>query len=251
MSERWRFLRSEFPEDPALNYAIETSISEHVGTGVVPPTLRLWQPGKCLAVGRFDSKLPNFESAVAAMKEKGVLVLQRMSGGKAVWQDKGYLNFSVIIPRTRIGIPEAYRKYSEGLIRGFRSLGVETDFEHVEGAFCDGPYDLAANGIKLVGTAQVQKKNFIMVHGTILIDCDVRDMVEIVSRFYEIAGEPSHLITETMASLRDLAGREVSMSESIEAIRAGYEETLGAMIEQQISAEELGLAKAKIAERVL
>ena len=247
----WRLLTTDFPDNPPFNYALEQAIAEQVATGSEPATLRLWQPGTCLALGRFDSRLPDFANAVESMKNEGYLILHRMSGGKAVWQDSGYLNFSVIAPRTKLGVPEAYREYSEGLIRGFRSFGVETDFEHVEGAFCDGPYDLAMNGIKLVGTAQVQKKGFIIVHGTILIDCDVNDMVRIVSQFYELAGDPSHLRAETMTSLVDAAAKPIAMDEAIEAFAAGYREHFGNMEISEISQVELDRAKELQSELTL
>ena len=239
----WRLLTTEYPDDPAFNYAIEQAVAEHVASGEVPATLRLWQPGTCLALGRFDSKLRQFSSAVKTMKDDGYLILHRMSGGKAVWQDTGYLNFSVIAPRTKLGIPEAYREYSEGLIRGFKSFGVETNFEHVEGAFCDGPYDLAMSGIKLVGTAQVQKRGYIIVHGTILIDCDVNDMVRIVSEFYELAGDPSHLRAETMISLVDAAQQKISMQAAIDAFASGYREHFGSLAESDISEFEIERAR--------
>jgi len=248
----WRLLRAQYPSDPGLNYALERAVAESVGSGEVPPTLRLWEPGTCLALGRFDIRLPHFDAAVRAMKEQDVLIVHRMSGGKAVWQDVGYLNFSVIAPRTRLGIPEAYRAYSEGLIRGFRRFGVETDFEHVEGAFCDGPYDLAMNGLKLVGTAQVQKKSFMIVHGTILIDCDIRDMVKNVSAFYELGGDPSHLRAETMISLAHAAPeQQVTMDSAIAAFADGYRSTFGALVEDKLTEIELARARELVENVVL
>ncbi len=253
LSRSWRLLRSEYPDDPLFNYALEGAIAEHVGAEEKPPTIRLWQPGRCLALGRFDSRLPNFSSAVEQMRRKKILVIKRMSGGKAVWQDVGYLNFSVISPRrAALGIPEAYREYSEGLIRGFRLLGIESRFEHVEGAFCDGPYDLATTqSRKLVGTAQVQKKNFIIVHGTILVDSDVRDMVRYVSEFYELAGAPSQLRAERMTTLSEAAGRVLAIHDVIGAIQSGYASYWGHIEPEEISARELERAQALKPERVL
>lgn len=231
MSGTWRLLRGEVSEEPALGYALERAIAECVGQGGAPPTLRLWHPGRCLALGRFDGKLPRFEDAVQHMKGQGVVLLQRLSGGKAVWQDEGYLNFSVIAPRERVGIPEAYKIFSQGVIDGLRRLGVESHFKHVEGAFCDGPYDLAVEGRKLVGTAQVQKRGFMSVHGTLLVDCDVDEMVRIISEFYELAGAPLRLRAETMITLREALGRAIPLDELVRALVEGYRCSLGTRIE--------------------
>ncbi len=165
MAESWRFSQAEYPSDTARNYALDPAIAEHISQGKAPATVRLWRPGRCLAVGRFDNRLPHFREAVQYMKSQRIEIVQRMSGGKAIWQDAGYLNFSIIAPKQslKFGIPETYREFSQGLVLGFRALGIGTEFKHVEGAFCDGPYDLAVNGRKLVGTAQVQKRGFIIV----------------------------------------------------------------------------------------
>jgi len=240
VSALWRFTRAQQPDDPALNYALDRAIAEYVGQGRVPVTVRLWRPGRCLAVGRFENRLPHFHQAVQHMKEQGLLVLQRMSGGKAVWQDRGYLNFSVIAPQPslKLGIPETYREFSRGLMLGLQALGVETSFGHVEGAFCDGPYDLTVNGKKLVGTAQVQKRSFRVVHGTILVDCDLDEMIERISEFYEHAGRPTQVRRESMTTVVSELGKSLSLDELVGALQEGYEKTLGQFRDAELTPGE-------------
>ncbi len=227
--ERWRLSRVQYPDDPALNYAVDLAIAEHVARGAAPPTVRLWQPGRCLAIGRFDSRLPHFPEAVRHMKAQGLTLAQRMSGGKAVWQSEGFLNFSVIAPKKAapMGIAEAYRKFSEGLRLGLRTLGVETSFQHIKGAFCDGPYDLAVADKKLVGTAQVQKRGFIIVHGTMPVDGALDEMIEKISEFYERAGQPIRLRKETMTTLAAELGRPLPIEKLIEVLCEGFQSSLG------------------------
>lgn len=236
MSARWRFTEAECSNDPPLNYALDRAIAEHISQGKAPATVRLWQPGRCLAVGRFDSRLPRFAQAIQHMKGQGIEIVQRMSGGKAIWQDKGYLNFSVIAPKQslKIGIPETYRKFSEGLMVGFQALGLRTEFKHVGGAFCDGPYDLAVAGKKLVGTAQVQKRGFLIVHGTILVDCDLDEMLERISEFYERAGQPTTLRKETMTTVVAELGWPLTMKDLMDALREGYQHSLGELREEEL-----------------
>jgi len=238
MRTTWRLLTVDAPQEPALNYALDQSIAEHVGSGDVPPTVRLWQPGRCLALGRFDTKLPSFPSAVEHMKAEGFLLVRRLSGGKAVWQDAGYLNFSVMAPRERMGVPEAYRKFSAGFMAGLEALGLESAFRHVEGAFCDGPYDLAIGERKLVGTAQVQKRSYMIVHGTAMVDCDVGDMVRIVGEFYERAGDPMDLRAETMITLREALQRPVEVDEVVEGLARGYAASMGTMERDDVTDAE-------------
>lgn len=243
MGTTWRLLTDDAPAQPAVNYALDRAIAEGVGAGDVPPTVRLWRPGRCLALGRFDTKLPHFQDAVEHMNAQGHPVLHRLSGGRAVWQDEGYLNFSVTAPRERMGVPEAYKKFSQGFMAGLEGLGLESAFKHVEGAFCDGPYDLAIGERKLVGTAQVQKRTYMIVHGTAMVDCDIDDMVRVVSEFYERAGDPMDLRAETMITLREAIGRPVGMAEVIEELSEGFRAALGALERQ--SATDVELARAR------
>ncbi len=233
---------ADTPNDPALNYALDQAVAEHVGSGDIAPTVRLWKPGRCLALGRFDTKLPHVDDAVAHMKAQGHVVLHRLSGGKAVWQDEGYLNFSVMAPREHMGVPEAYRTFSEGFMAGLEELGLASAFKHVEGAFCDGPYDLAIGERKLVGTAQVQKRTYMIVHGTAMVDCDVADMVDIVGEFYERAGDPMDLRAETMITLRDALGRPIKTRDVIEGLAEGYRASLGSMEHDDVAETELNRA---------
>ena len=240
MSALWRFSKAECLNDPALNYVLDRAIAEHVAEGSVPATVRFWQPGRCLAVGRFESRLPHFQEAVQHIKSQGIEIVQRVSGGKAVWQDIGYLNFSVIAPKQslKIGIPETYRKFSEGLQLGLGSLGVKTEFKHVQGAFCDGPYDLAVNGKKLVGTAQGQKGGFIIVHGTILVDGNLDEMIARISEFYEYAGQLTRLRKETMTTVVTELGWPLTTEDLVKALREGYQQSLGELTEEELLPSE-------------
>jgi len=253
MSEGWRYTRAETAQDPALNYALDLAIAEHEADGKVPDTVRLWQPGRCLAVGRFDNRLLQFQKAVQHLKSRGVTLVQRMSGGKAVWQDRGYLNFSVIAhsQSLKIGIPEAYRKFSEVFSFGLRELGLEAEFQQVAGAFCDGPYDLAVRGKKLVGTAQIQKRGLLIVQGTILVDCDLNEMIEKISDFYEFAGEPVQLRQEVMTTLAHELGWPITLSDIVSALREGFRKSLGELPDEELLSSEWERAQELRSEAVL
>jgi lipoate-protein ligase A len=247
MTEPWRLLADETESagDPALQYALDAAIAEHVGRGLAPPTVRLWRPGRCLALGRFDVRLPRYEEAVEHLKARGIAVLRRSSGGQAVWQDERYLNFSVIAPTRsrRLGIPEAYKRYLEGFRLGLRLLGLEADLRRVAGAFCDGPYDLSVGDRKLVGTAQIQKRGVVIVHGTLPVAGGLEEMIRAVTEFYELAGRPVALRRESMATLAELLGREIPWGELIAALREGHRLALGELHEADLLPGERAQAR--------
>ena len=240
---RWRLSRAQYPEDPALNYAVDLAIAEHVAQGSAPPTLRVWHPGRCLALGRLDARLPRYSEAIAHLQAQGIVVVRRSSGGQAVWQDENFVNVSVIAPRERrLGVPEAYRTYLAGVRRGLALLGVETEFRHVEGAFCDGPYDLALRGKKLMGTAQIQKRGVVVVHGTMPVWGGLKEMIRWVSEFYARAGRPVRLREGTMVTLSEALGQKrgqkIAWRELEEALAEGHRQTLGPLEPQALSPSE-------------
>jgi lipoate-protein ligase A len=126
---------------------------------------------------------------------------------------------------------------------GLDELGLDSAFKHVEGAFCDGPYDLAIGERKLVGTAQVQKRSYMIVHGTAMVDCDIADMIRIVGAFYERADDPMDLRAETMITLREALQRPVEVDEVVEGLARGYEASLGTMERDDVTDAELERAR--------
>jgi len=209
-------------------YALEAAIAEAVAEGQAPPTVWIWRPAAGLALGRFDPRLPRFQEAVHALSGQGIELVRRLSGGQAVWQSPEFVNV----------IPEAYRRYTRGLVAALARLSLKADFQHVEGAFCDGPYDLAVDGRKLVGTAQVQKRGLVLVHGTMPVWGGLDGMLRWVSRFYALAGKPVRLEREAMTTLAELLGRAPSQDELAEALVLGHEQTFGPLVPGEPSEHE-------------
>ena len=245
LGKDWRLILEDCAKDPVLGYALDTAIAERVGEGTSPPTVRIWRPGRCLALGRFDVRLPRYREAVSHLRSQGIVVLRRQSGGQAVWQDPHFVNVSVIAPQEkRLGIPEAYRIYLAGVQKGLSLLGVETAFRHVEGAFCGGPDDLAVGGRKLLGTAQIQKRGMVVVHGTMPVWGGLPEMIHWVSAFYARAGRSVRLREEAMVTLAELLDREIAWEELEEGLVEGHRKALGPLVPQAVSTEERARAEA-------
>ena len=82
---------------------------------------------------------------------------------------------------------EAYRVISEGILMGFRNLGLDAYFavpstekekaalKEPRTSVCfDAPswYELVVEGRKVAGSAQTRQKGVILQHGSILLDID-------------------------------------------------------------------------------
>lgn len=195
MANSWRFIHSGACS-PAENMAIDEAVLTAVSEGKAPPTLRFygWNP-PTLSIGYFQKANDvDFE----ALREEGLGFVRRPTGGRAVLHDRE-LTYSIIVSENYPGIPrsvtEAYRVLSEGLLLGFRGLGLNaqmvqlvTDeekqkYESIGSAACfDSPswYELVVEGRKVAGSAQTRQKDVVLQHGSILLDMDTEQLFRVL-----------------------------------------------------------------------
>lgn len=129
MKAKWRFIDSN-NRSPYYNMALDEALLEWHSKGEIPPTIRFygWNP-PTLSIGYFQKaeKEINFDK----VKELGLGFVRRPTGYRGVLHDEE-LTYSVIVSEEYPNMPktvtEAYRVISEGLLEGFRSLGLEAYF---------------------------------------------------------------------------------------------------------------------------
>jgi lipoate-protein ligase A len=171
----------------AVNMAIDQALLESVRDGA-PPTLRLyrWTPG-CLSFGRNQPARGRYDLAAAAAR--GIDIVRRPTGGLAVYHDRE-LTYAVAAPVSVIGKPRAaYRSINRALAVGLRRLGVpvvlvrEGSAGGVLGSgpcFHEGaPGEVLAEGKKLVGSAQRCESHTILQHGSLLLEGDQAEVLEL------------------------------------------------------------------------
>ena len=147
--------------DEALLELFET---ERIDDGL----LRLWQPRNYFVVLGHSNRLraeANGEACLAA----GIPILRRMSGGGAVVQGPGCLNYSLFLDTEVHDIRNIKGTFHYVLNRHRRFLG-ELLSDDVQ---IDGVSDLTLGGRKFSGNAQYRKSHYVLVHGTLLVDFDL------------------------------------------------------------------------------
>ncbi|MCD1259289.1 lipoate--protein ligase family protein [Paenibacillus athensensis] len=191
----WRFLHTG-NRSPAENMAIDEAVLTAHSEGLAPPTVRFygWEPAT-LSIGYFQ-KIAEID--FDAVRAEGVGFVRRPTGGRAVLHDKE-LTYSIIVSETHPGIPksvtDAYRVLSEGLLRGFRALGLGAEMVNLaseeekakyasagSAACFDSPswYELVVEGRKVAGSAQVRQKDVVLQHGSILLDMDTDQLFRLL-----------------------------------------------------------------------
>lgn len=159
-------------------------------------TAHLWQGPPGFVVPRRYTLLPGWPARPA-----DVHVEVRASGGGLVPQGPGLWNLSLVwpVPAPSPHVPPSvmptniegiYRALCDELAAAFARLGIAATTEAVDGSFCDGRYNLAVGGRKLVGTAQAWRRfggrPVVMAHAVIVVDADPQALTAQVND-YEIA----------------------------------------------------------------
>ena len=93
----WRLL-PPVARPPLINMALDEVLTERVGRGERPPTLRVWGwSASCVVLGRFQSVRNEVNEAAA--RERGIGIVRRISGGGAMFiEPEGAITWSLYAP---------------------------------------------------------------------------------------------------------------------------------------------------------
>ncbi|MBU3059432.1 lipoate--protein ligase family protein [Pseudomonas indica] len=178
----------------------ERALLDRIHSGEQDCGLLFWRPQKqALVMPRRLSRLAGFEAAQAHCQALGWPVALRDTGGEPVPQSPAVLNVALAyaVPREESELTRletAYLRLCDPLCDWLRAAGLEPGLGEVEGAFCDGRYNVNLRGRKLVGTAQRWRRrpgdgrNVVLAHGAVLMENQRQAMVELVNAFYERCG---------------------------------------------------------------
>ncbi|MFN2745371.1 MULTISPECIES: lipoate--protein ligase family protein [Bacillus] len=254
--ETWCFIDSG-RQDPAYNMALDEALLYWHSEQKIPPTIRFygWNP-PTLSVGYFQ----NIEKEVdlEAVKRHGLGFVRRPTGGRGVLHDQE-LTYSVIVSEEHPEMPktvtEAYRVISEGILQGFRELGLDAYFaiprtekekqslKSPRSSVCfDAPswYELVVEGRKVAGSAQTRQKGVILQHGSILLDLDEDKLFDLfIYKNDRIRERMQRSFKEKAVAINELAAKRVTIEEASAAFKTGFEKGLNIHLEPyELSREE-------------
>ncbi|ATR85031.1 lipoate--protein ligase family protein [Pseudomonas sp. FFUP_PS_473] len=175
-----------------------------------------WRPtDRALVMPRRMSRLEGFEAACAELAIAGWPILLRETGGEPVPQSPAVINIALVYvaPRSEGDhgrIESAYERLCQPLCEALREWGGVASVGEIEGAFCDGRYNVNLNGRKLVGTAQRWrqglngKRPVVLVHGALLLDNERETMVAAVNRFNECCELEQRCLADSHIALHEV-----------------------------------------------
>jgi lipoate-protein ligase A len=146
--------------DPYSNLALEQVVFDRLDRS--QDYFMLWQNHNSIIVGRHQNTISEINASF--VREKGITVARRLSGGGAVYHDLGNLNFTFVM-----GIQESrslpLTTYCIPIQKALAQFGVTVEIT--------GRNDMTVDGKKFSGNAQYIKQGRVMHHGTILYDSDL------------------------------------------------------------------------------
>ncbi|NCB52022.1 MAG: lipoate--protein ligase [Clostridia bacterium] len=146
--------------DPRFNLALEQYVFDELTKA--NEYFMLWQNDNAIIVGKYQNTIEEINTEYVVQKE--IQVVRRLSGGGAVYHDRGNLNFTFISDAGNVEDLN-FRVFCEPVIKALCQFGVT--------AHLSGRNDITIDGKKISGNAQYIKNGRVMHHGTILFDSDL------------------------------------------------------------------------------
>lgn len=200
---------------------LEHRLLEQVASGQIRSGYAIWRSHQALVVPRSATHKPGFERASRYCAAKGWPVVVRSTGGELTPQTKGFINLSMVVRcnGVKTGIRESYFVICQPLIQWMAAMGIHAYCSYVDGAFCDGDFNLVVNGKKIAGTAQRRKRlktpgaaqakddTAMLLHAVILCDEDLDRIWKVSNDFYKACQLPPFIIGDRHVCLSDLTNQ--------------------------------------------
>lgn len=147
---------------PAYNMAMEELIMNHLPSD---DYLIFYIHDPAIIIGQHQNTIEEINEEY--VKEKGIHVQRRLSGGGAVYHDHGNLNFSFIVRGSRENVND-FNVLTQPVIKTLEKIGIKAELS--------GRNDLLIDGRKFSGNAQFFRNGRLLQHGTLLFDSEMSEL---------------------------------------------------------------------------
>jgi len=164
---------------PAENLAGDEACLDAAESGAGGEVLRFWESSQPFVVVGYANTVAS-EVNMGACAARGIPILRRCSGGGTVMQGPGCLNFALIL-RIRTDGPTRGISTANQFIMERNRTAIAMTMDHPPATIrVQGHTDLTLNGLKFSGNAQRRRQQFLLFHGTLLLDFDAALMSELL-----------------------------------------------------------------------
>ena len=161
-------LPEELDKERPLSFylTMEEYVAQHVDE---PDAFFIWQVGPSVIYGRNQQQ--ENEVDVAYCEQRGIRMFQRKSGGGCVYSDWGNVMLSYVTKEDNAG--RAFYTFLNMIVLVLRRMGID--------ATTTSHNDVLVDGRKVSGTACRRLPGRCIVHGTLLYDTDMENMVRSIT----------------------------------------------------------------------
>ena len=203
---------------PAENLACDEALLDACEVGAGEEVLRFWESPTPFVVVGYANKVAH-EVNVAACAARGIPILRRCSGGGTVVQGPGCLNYALIL-RMVEDAPTHNISAANRFIMERHRAALESAICNPQSAIqVQGHTDLTINGLKFSGNSQRRRRQFLLFHGTFLLNFDL----PLVSKLLRMPSkEPDYRASRTHQEFL------TNLNCSAEAVKAALQRAWGA-----------------------
>lgn len=242
----WQILHPG-PLSPREHVALDQVLTEEVGAGRRPATLRLWEwEETAVVLGSFQSVKNEVDQE--NLDKYGVQLVRRITGGGAMFMEAGsVVTYSLYVPSDLVhgmSFAESYAFLDSWVLDALHGLGINARYEPLN--------DIASPSGKIGGAAQKRLgSGAVLHHATLSYDIDGDRMTEVLRIGREkLSDKGTQSANKRVSPLRSQTGME--RSAIIEHFKQTFVEHYGGT-PGELTDEELArareLAQSKFASR--
>ena len=194
--------------DPYFNLALEEYLFEELGRS--RPCFMLWQNDNTIVVGKYQNTAEEINQAFVDAHH--IRVARRLSGGGAVYHDKGNLNFTFVVDQ---GSNPAFnfKIFVQPVVEALARFGVHAEFT--------GRNDLTIDGMKFSGNAQYARHGRLLHHGCIMLDSNLTSVADALRvKEAKFASKAVKSVRSRVTTINAHAPAPISMADFKGALRA-------------------------------
>ena len=215
ISSQWQTERDEIVKlsylnlqtiDPTYNLAVEQYVFDSLPRD--RSYLMLWQNDRAVIIGRYQNTLAEINEGY--VRENGIQVVRRLSGGGAVYHDLGNLNYTFITDAGDLSQLD-FQHFCQPVVRALMAQGVRAEIT--------GRNDITIDGKKISGNSQYLRNGRIMHHGTLLFDSNLNVISEaLCSDSEKIQSKGIKSIHSRVTNIRPYLTEDISLTEFREVL---------------------------------
>ncbi|MCT4613398.1 MAG: lipoate--protein ligase [Marinifilaceae bacterium] len=176
---------------PYFNIAAEEYILNKTNMDV----LFVYQNDRAVVIGKHQNVFAELD--LNKCFESGVNLVRRLSGGGAVYHDKGNLNFSFLYTK-KTDYPDKIEDRYLSIINCLEKIGLKLEFKNSNSIYVDG--------LKISGNSTHISKNRVIQHGTLLIESDLSELNKLLKPKFKFEHKAVDSIRSQVGNIKDLTG---------------------------------------------